>query len=516
MKKKLKSKLSDSPKFNRFSLLIFVLAMVPVGYFLLISRAAPPPPPNIYLTPETQSIAISTNITFEIRANSGTTGVNAVQANLSYPTTLFDFVSIDSTGSSYSVEAQSTGGNGSINIARGVSGGSTPLTGDRLIARFTLRSKTVGGSGNISFTAGSALVNASTNQNIVPLTSTGGSAVNVDTQAPTVSVTAPTNNAILSNGSAVTVSANASDSGSGVASVAILIDGTQRALLTTAPFNYTWNTGGVALGPHNIQARATDGVGNVSTSTTVNVTLADQTAPSVSVTAPANNSTISGTTNITATSTDNTGGTGVNRVEFYVDNVLRASDTVSPYSYNWDSRSVTDGTHSLTARAYDNANPVNSRTSTAVNITVDNADRTPPTTPGNLRITSNTTSSVSLAWDASTDNVVVTGYRLSRDGQVVSSANSTTYIDNNVTAGQSYTYTVLAFDAAGNNSPSVSLNVTVRVPKPGDVNNDDRVDIMDLSIMLSNWGTSNAACDLNKNGVVDVYDLSILLSNYGS
>jgi hypothetical protein len=54
-------------------------------------------------------------------------------------------------------------------------------------------------------------------------------------------------------------------------------------------------------------------------------------------------------------------------------------------------------------------------------------------------------------------------------------------------------------------------------PKVGDINGDGRVDISDLSILLTNWGsTTNTASDLNNNGVVDVFDLSILLSNYGT
>ncbi len=50
----------------------------------------------------------------------------------------------------------------------------------------------------------------------------------------------------------------------------------------------------------------------------------------------------------------------------------------------------------------------------------------------------------------------------------------------------------------------------------GDLNNDGRIDIFDLSIILSRWNTSNAAADLNRNGKVDIFDLSILLSNWVS
>ena len=52
--------------------------------------------------------------------------------------------------------------------------------------------------------------------------------------------------------------------------------------------------------------------------------------------------------------------------------------------------------------------------------------------------------------------------------------------------------------------------------KTGDINNDGQVNIFDLSILLSHWGTSNATSDLNKDGTVNVFDLSIILSHWGT
>jgi endoglucanase len=49
----------------------------------------------------------------------------------------------------------------------------------------------------------------------------------------------------------------------------------------------------------------------------------------------------------------------------------------------------------------------------------------------------------------------------------------------------------------------------------GDLNNDGVVNIFDLSIMLSDWGTNNATADLNHDGTVNIFDLSILLSHWG-
>jgi hypothetical protein len=51
---------------------------------------------------------------------------------------------------------------------------------------------------------------------------------------------------------------------------------------------------------------------------------------------------------------------------------------------------------------------------------------------------------------------------------------------------------------------------------PGDLNNDNTVNVTDLSILLSNYGTTNTNADINNDGSVNVLDLSILLSHYGS
>ncbi|MDP2905532.1 MAG: Ig-like domain-containing protein [Candidatus Omnitrophota bacterium] len=94
---------------------------------------------------------------------------------------------------------------------------------------------------------------------------------------------------------------------------------------------------------------------------------ADTTPPQVSITAPANNSTVSGSVNIQATATDNV---GVAKVEFYVDNSLKSTDTTSPYAYSWDTTTATNASHALKAIAYDAKN--NSKQA-QINVTVNNA-----------------------------------------------------------------------------------------------------------------------------------------------
>jgi fibronectin type 3 domain-containing protein len=86
-----------------------------------------------------------------------------------------------------------------------------------------------------------------------------------------------------------------------------------------------------------------------------------------------------------------------------------------------------------------------------------------PTAPGNLQVTGETASSVSLTWDPATDDVGVTGYRVYRDGAGVADLDGSTgsYTDTSVTDSHQYTYRVTALDAAGHESPaSNSVSVT--------------------------------------------------------
>jgi acid phosphatase type 7 len=92
------------------------------------------------------------------------------------------------------------------------------------------------------------------------------------------------------------------------------------------------------------------------------------------------------------------------------------------------------------------------------------ADTTPPTAPANLTGVAASQSQVNLSWGASTDNVGVTGYKVYRDGSFLASTTATTYSDTTVQAGSTHTYTVYAYDAAGNISPpSNSATVTTTV-----------------------------------------------------
>ncbi|WP_224366184.1 S8 family serine peptidase [Hyalangium versicolor] len=102
---------------------------------------------------------------------------------------------------------------------------------------------------------------------------------------------------------------------------------------------------------------------------------ADTTPPSTSITAPAGGSTLSGTTTISASASDNV---GVTKVEFYAGSTLIGTDTSSPFSVDWNTGAVTNGSYSLTTKAFDAAG--NTATSSAVAVTVDNVQGSCSTT----------------------------------------------------------------------------------------------------------------------------------------
>ena len=79
-------------------------------------------------------------------------------------------------------------------------------------------------------------------------------------------------------------------------------------------------------------------------------------------------------------------------------------------------------------------------------------DTVPPSVPANLSAYVVSSSQVTLSWQAATDNVGIAGYQVFRNGVQVGTSSAPSFTDTGLAAATSYTYTVLAFDAAGNSS----------------------------------------------------------------
>lgn len=110
----------------------------------------------------------------------------------------------------------------------------------------------------------------------------------------------------------------------------------------------------------------------------------DTTPPTASITSPIDGAQVSGTSSVDVTASDNI---GVTKVELYKDGTLFAVDTTTPFSFAWDTKTDSNGAHSLVAKAYDAAN--NAAPSNTVTVSVANTvDTTADTTPPNIAILS--------------------------------------------------------------------------------------------------------------------------------
>jgi chitodextrinase len=123
-------------------------------------------------------------------------------------------------------------------------------------------------------------------------------------------------------------------------------------------------------------------------------------------------------------------------------------------------------TYSVTCTGAGGTSPAASATVTMTNST----DTTPPSVPTGLTATAVSSSGINLAWTASTDNVGVTGYKIFRGGAQVGASATNSYSDTGLTASTAYTYTVSAYDAAGNNSAqSTSTSATTQAGGGGTI-----------------------------------------------
>jgi hypothetical protein len=119
---------------------------------------------GLYFSPTGTHLSTGQTLTVQIRENSGTSTVNAVQANFSYPANQLKFNGIDAGSSAFSIAAPSTGNSGKVSIARG---STTAISGDQLIATVSFTVLSGNGTASLAFTTGSALVTSTDHKNLV-------------------------------------------------------------------------------------------------------------------------------------------------------------------------------------------------------------------------------------------------------------------------------------------------------------------------------------------------------------
>lgn len=280
-----------------------------------------------------------------------------------------------------------------------------------------------------------------------------------DLTAPTVSLTSPGNNMTVSG--AVSIAANATDN-VGVSRVEFYLNNSLISATNVPPYTYTWDSKTVANGVYTLMAKAYDAAGNLGQSQTLTINVSnDMIAPSVTLGSPLSGSTVSGTLAVTANASDNV---GVSKVEFYRNNVLQSTVAAAPYSYNWDTTGVTNGSYTLTAKAYDAAGNVTLSQGSVVTVSNAPADTTAPTVALASPLDGTKPTGIITVSANASDNVGVSKVEFYRNGALVATSSASPYgytWDTRTTANGSYTLTSKAYDAAGNVGISQSVSVTV-------------------------------------------------------
>ncbi len=126
---------------------------------------------TLQLSPASATVAPNSDFTVEVRINTGTESINAVQANFSYPANMVEFVRVSGTNSAFEIGAPSSGGNGRVSIARAQLGGVS--SNDALVATVTFRVIAGSGSAAMVFTDGTEALSNTDSRNVLTGTSGG-------------------------------------------------------------------------------------------------------------------------------------------------------------------------------------------------------------------------------------------------------------------------------------------------------------------------------------------------------
>jgi hypothetical protein len=255
----------------------------------------------MYLNPASGSHSAGSTFTVQIKENSYTDMVNAVQADLTYPTAKLQFVSTSLSGTAFGVTASNSGGGGNVSIALGTI---TAVSGDKLIATVTFKAL-ASGTASVTFKNSSAVLSSTTNTNVAQAFNGGTYTIPTATTPPpptpsptppspspsptpsptpstTKSTTPPPTTSIapVNNPKPVTVPDNSkvelneqatvqtTPTGGTVTKVEYYLNGKKVATVTQAPYNYSVDSTNMRNGTYELATKTYYQDGTVATKNT--------------------------------------------------------------------------------------------------------------------------------------------------------------------------------------------------------------------------------------------------------
>jgi chitodextrinase len=272
-----------------------------------------------------------------------------------------------------------------------------------------------------------------------------------DTTAPTV----PAGLAASGNTStSINLNWNASTDAIGVTKYEIQTNSTGTPVAVNAPTLNRTMSGLIASTSYQFRVRACDGANNCSAYSS-NITSSTTAAPDTTAPSVPSGLMVSNITQTTATFTwtASTDAVGVTGYEVSIDN----GTGISVASTTYGATGFVAGTsHNYRVRAKDAAGNFSAYSGASTFTTTAAVDTSAPTVPTNPATSGITSSSINFTWNASTDNVGVTGYEVSINNAAGIAVTGTSYTANSLTASTAYQFKVRAKDAANNFSAYTS------------------------------------------------------------
>jgi chitodextrinase len=323
----------------------------------------------------------------------------------------------------------------------------------------------------------------------------------------TADTTAPTTSILSASGtttSGTTLSWTAATDNVGLAGYNIYQNGTLKTTTTATSLAVSGLSASTA---YSFYVVAKDISGNISVaSNTVNATTLylDTIAPTAA-TLSASGTTTSSTDLSWTAATDNIGVAGYN---VYQNNTLIATTTANSL--------IVPNLSAATAYSFyvvtkDTAGNLSAASNTVNAITLSTSDTSAPST-STLSALGTTTSGTDLSWNAATDNIGVTGYKVYQNGVLKTTTTSTSLAISGLSASTTYNFYVLATDAAGNMS-AASNTATVTTLSASDTT-------APTAVTLSASGITTSSTDLSWTVATDnigvtgynIYQNSTLIS----
>lgn len=172
-----------SSRFSVYMRRILFTLLVLVGLSFIVPSSALAAS-TLSLTPSSGTLAKDSTVRVSVYVNTGGEKVNALQADVAYPTDKLQFLSISTSGTALTIFAEKSGGGGVVHLAGGTP--SPGFSGNKLIATVTFKVLLESGTAGLSFTNDSAVLRDSDNANV--LTSKGAATYTLS-KASSVEVT---------------------------------------------------------------------------------------------------------------------------------------------------------------------------------------------------------------------------------------------------------------------------------------------------------------------------------------